>query len=210
MSKPNKNIDKPVRKQGEFMSSVDSILDFMLEIEKLKSVLRKSRPVGTERYENSAEHSWHVCLSALMLKDEADEDIDIDRVIRMLLIHDLGEIDAGDKIIYSSETVEQKEAEAVGVRRILSFLPESERTEYMQLWHEFESGETADSRYARAIDRIPPLLQNLADKGHGWRKNGITKERVFDLNERIALGSKSIWEAVKARLLDGVDRGVLK
>lgn len=192
------------------MSSVDSILDFMIEVDKLKSVLRKSRPVGTERYENSAEHSWHVCLSALMLKDEADEQIDINRVIRMLLIHDLGEIDADDKIIYESETPEQKQAEAAGVQRILDFLPESQRAEYTELWHEFESGETPDSRYARAIDRIPPLLQNLSDNGRTWKKNGISKERVLDLNQRIALGSKSIWAAVKARLLDGFARGILQ
>ncbi len=192
------------------MSTVDALLDFMIEVEKLKSVYRKSRPVGTGRYENSAEHSWHVCLSALMLRGEADEDIDINRVIQMLLIHDLGEIDADDKIVYVSETPDQKQAEAAGVRRILEFLPSSLQEEYMQLWYEFESGGTPDSRFARAIDRIPPLLQNLKDDGHGWRKNGISKEQVFTLNRRIALGSKSIWDAVKGRLRDGVDKGLLQ
>ena len=192
------------------MTSADSLLSFMIELEKLKSVLRKSRPVGTDRYENSAEHSWHVCLSALVLSDEANEAINIDRVIRMLLIHDLGEIYAGDKIIYESETPDQKDAEAEGIRRILGLLPASQHSEYMELWYEFESGETPDSRYARAIDRIPPLLQNLNDDGHTWKKNKIDKEKVFAVNERIALGSKSLWYAVKARLEDGVRRGLLK
>ena len=197
------------RNQESIMSPIDSILDFMVEIEKLKTVLRKSRPVGANRYENSAEHSWHVCLSALMLKDYADEAIDIDRVIRMLLLHDLGEIDAGDTIVYQSETADLKAKEAAGVERVLSYLPVAARDEYVALWHEFESGETADSRYARAIDRVPPLLHNLHDDGHGWKKHGITKDQVFQLNARIGLGSEDLWTAVKARLQKGVEEGLL-
>ena len=102
------------------MSTINDGLEFMIEIEKLKGVLRKGRPVGLDRYENSAEHSWHVCISALMMKDFADEAIDIDRVIRMLLIHDLGEIDADDQIVYQSESADQKEKELAGVSRVLS------------------------------------------------------------------------------------------
>jgi putative hydrolase of HD superfamily len=192
------------------MSEVDGILDFMIEIERLKSVVRKGRPVGTKRYENSAEHSWHVCLSALVLKDHANEAIDIDRVIRMLLIHDLGEIDADDTIVYSSEKPELKAKEAAGVKRLLNYLPESTRDEYMSLWYEFEAGQTADSKYARAIDRVPPLLQNLNDDGHAWKKHGITKEQVFGLNARIGLGSETLWNTVKARLQDGVEKGILR
>lgn len=113
------------------MKEIEQILDFMVEIEKLKSVLRKSRPVGLERYENSAEHSWHVCLSALMLEDYANEPIDINHVIKMLLIHDLGEIDADDKIVYSSETVEQKSGEEKGVSRLLEILPKGMGNEWL-------------------------------------------------------------------------------
>jgi putative hydrolase of HD superfamily len=109
------------------VKEIAQILAFVVEIEKLKDVHRKTRPVGLERVENSAEHSWHVCLSALMLKDYADEPVDIDRVIRMLLIHDLGEIDAGDTIIYQSETAENKAAEAAGVARLLGILPDGQR-----------------------------------------------------------------------------------
>jgi putative hydrolases of HD superfamily len=192
------------------MSEIDRILEFMVEIDKLKCVLRKSRPVGAGRYENSAEHSWHVCLSALMLKDYADEDIDIDRVIRMLLIHDLGEIDGNDTIIYKSEKQELKAVEAAGVKRLLNYLPATVCDEYMSLWYEFEAGETADSRYARAIDRVPPLLQNLLDDGHTWKKNGISKEQVFSLNARIGLASEALWAIVKAKLEEGVERGVLR
>lgn len=192
------------------MSDIESILDFMVEAEKLKGILRKSRPVGSGRYENSAEHSWHVCLSALMLKNFANEDIDIDRVIRMLLIHDLGEIDAEDTIVYNSDKPELKAIEAAGILLVLSYLPETSRDEYISLWYEFEAGETADSRYARAIDRVPPLLQNLRDDVHGWKKNGISKEQIFSLNARIGFGSEALWAAVKARLEEGVEKGILR
>ncbi|MFC6671545.1 HD domain-containing protein [Marinobacterium aestuariivivens] len=192
------------------MDKIEQILSFIVEIEKLKDVHRKTRPVGLERYENSAEHSWHVCLTALMLKDHANEPVDIDRVIKMLLIHDLGEIDAGDTIIYQSETAGNKAAEAAGVARILGLLPDGKGNEYLTLWHEFEAGETADSRYARAIDRVPPLLHNLHSDGHSWRENRVPKEKVFALNARIGQGSQALWETIRARLEEAVDRGVLK
>lgn len=191
------------------MTGIDNILEFIIEVDKLKNVLRQCRPTGTDRYENSAEHSWHACLSALMLKDYANEKIDINHVIRMLLIHDLGEIDAGDTIVYKSDLPELKAVEAAGVRRVLSYLPESVRDEYLSLWQEFEEGETADSRYARAIDRVLPLLLNLHNDGHGWKKNGISREQVFDLNDRIGLGSESLWSSIKAKLEEAVKKGIL-
>ncbi len=192
------------------LDNIEKVLSFIVEIEKLKSISRKTRPVGLDRFENSAEHSWHVCLSALMLKDYADEDIDINRVIKMLLIHDLGEIDAGDTIIYESEKPGLKEQEAAGVRRLLDMLPEGTTDTYMKLWFEFEAGESPDSRFARAIDRIPPLLHNIYGEGHGWKKNKITKEMVFDVNSRIGKGSEKIWRAIREKLHDAVNSGILK
>lgn len=197
--------------ESQRMEEIDQVLEFMVEIEKLKAVVRKSRPVGLGRYENSAEHSWHVCLSALMLKDYANEPVDIVHVVKMLLIHDLGEIDAGDKIIYSSETVEQKSDEEDGVRRLLDMLPDGMGDEYLDLWREFEAGVTPESRFAKAVDRVPPLLHNIHDNGHGWRKNGIPKEKVFALNsKRIAAGSKGLWSVVEAKLNQAVADGILK
>jgi putative hydrolase of HD superfamily len=180
--------------------SVERILDFIVEIDQLKTVLRKTRPAGLDRYENSAEHSWHVCISALMLKDFANDDIDIDRVIKMLLIHDLGEIDAGDTIIFAGETPEIKEQEAAGLRRLFAMLSEDAAQEYMALWYEFEQGETADSLYAKAIDRIPPLLQNLNADCHSWRENNISKEQVLSVTSRIAQGSEAVWEILEPRV----------
>ncbi len=182
------------------VEGIEAVLAFIVEIEKLKSVHRHTKPVGLDRYENSAEHSWHVCLAALMLKDYADGPIDIDRVIKMLLLHDLGEIDVGDTIIYASETPELKESEAVGVKRILDLLPGDRGDEYMALWHEFEAGETADSQYARAIDRVPPLLHNLHGGGHSWKKYEIPFDKVMGLNSRIAKGSENLWSVLSGQL----------
>lgn len=192
------------------MKSIEKTLSFIIEIEKLKGVLRKTRPVGLDRYENSAEHSWHVCISALMLKEYADEAINIDRVIKMLLIHDLGEIDAGDTIIFHSETQEIKDEEEAGLKRLLDILPDGEAEEYMALWHEFEAGETADSRYAKAIDRVPPLLHNLHGVNTSWAEHNIPKEKVFSVNSRIANGSKELWEVLEQRLNSAIETGKLK
>ena len=192
------------------MELVEKALSFIVEIEKLKDVQRKTRPVGLERYENSAEHSWHVCLAALALKEFADVEIDIQKVIMMLLIHDLGEIDAGDTIIYESETRENKEKEAAGVKRVLEMLPKDQADEYVALWFEFEEGESAESIFARAVDRIPPLLHNLHGDGHSWRENNVSKEMVLSLNSRIADGSNEVWDTLKNQLHEAVETGILK
>ncbi|MCB1699695.1 MAG: HD domain-containing protein [Halioglobus sp.] len=192
------------------MKEIEQVLDFIVEIEKLKNVHRKTRPVGLERYENSAEHSWHVCLSALMLKDFANQPVDIDRVIKMLLIHDLGEIDAGDTIIYAGETAELKAIEAAGLQRVIEMLPQGKVDECLTLWEEFEAGETDDAKFAKAVDRIPPILHNLHGDGHSWKENNIPKEKVLSLNSRIEEGSKSVWKVIEAKLNDAVAHGLLK
>ncbi|PCJ44332.1 MAG: phosphohydrolase [Moraxellaceae bacterium] len=192
------------------MNPIEKVLSFIVEIEKLKDVHRKTRPVGLDRYENSAEHSWHVCLSALMLKEYANDVINIDRVIKMLLIHDLGEMDSGDTIIYASETQEIKDKEAAGLRRLLEILPEGQANEYMTLWKEFELGQTPDAAYAKAIDRVPPLLHNLHGNGHSWKDSNVSKEKVFKLNSRIAKGSEQLWAALKKKLEGAVSEGILK
>ena len=192
------------------MKQIEDILSFVVEIEKLKNVNRKTKPVGLDRYENSAEHSWHICLTALMLKDYANERIDINRVIQMLLIHDLGEIDAGDTIIYASQNSKVKDEEAAGVKRILGMLPKDKADEYFELWHEFEAGETADAAYAKAIDRVPPLLHNLHGNGHSWKTHQVSKEMVFDLNgEHISKGSEALWSVMESKLEKAVDDGLL-
>ena len=190
--------------------NIEKILDFIIEIDKLKSVLRKTRPVGLDRYENSGEHSWHVCLSALMLKDFSNETIDINHVIKMLLIHDLGEIDAGDTIIYQEDMQEAKLKELEGIRRIFGLLPAEISDEYIALWEEFEFEDTAEAKFARAVDRVPPVLHNLHGDLHSWKDNDIPIDKVLHVNSRIKLGSESIWEVIESRLNKVADSGVLR
>ncbi|PSW31371.1 phosphohydrolase [Photobacterium phosphoreum] len=193
------------------MEEIKGILEFMVEIEKLKSVSRQTKPVGLSRYENSAEHSWHVCLSALVLKDYANETIDITRVMKMLLIHDLGEIDAGDTIIYSSETNENKLKEQNCIVRLFKSLPNTISDEYIQLWGEFEKGESSDAIFAKAIDRVPPLLHNIHGDGHSWKKHNISKDKVLTFNgERISKGSEKLWHELEVQLEEAVESGLLK
>ncbi|MEZ8610370.1 HD domain-containing protein [Vibrio sp. 10N.222.51.C8] len=193
------------------MEEIKGILQFMVEIEQLKDVHRQTKPVGLGRYENSAEHSWHVCLSALMLKDYANEEIDITRVMKMLLIHDLGEIDAGDTIIYASETEENKLKERNCVERLLKSLPSHSRSEYLDLWLEFEAGESPEARFGKAIDRVPPLLHNIHGGGHSWKKHNISKDKVLTFNgERISKGSRALWKELEVQLEGAADKGLLK
>ncbi|QEY17938.1 HD domain-containing protein [Cellvibrio sp. KY-GH-1] len=192
------------------MNQIDEIFSFIVEIEKLKNVIRKTKPVGLNRYENSGEHSWHVCLVALLFKEYANFEINIDRVIKMLLIHDLGEIDAGDTIIYAGETKEIKELEAVGAQRVFGLLPDHLAEELLLLWREFEEGITPDAIYAKSIDRIPPLLHNLYGNGHSWKDNNVSPEQVYSINSRIAKGSEQVWENLRKKLKVAEAEGILK
>ena len=192
------------------MSEVKTLLNFMVEVEKLKSVSRNTKPVGLDRYENSAEHSWHVSLMALLLKDHADDEIDINRVIKMLLIHDLAEIEVGDTIVYDEQSKNIKAKESDAIKILFAQLPVELAQELTDLWHEFEAGQSNDAKYAKAIDRIPPLLHNVHGEGHSWKKHNIPKEKVFNLNrERIQGASQSVWEAVEDELQLAVAKGNL-
>jgi putative hydrolase of HD superfamily len=190
--------------------NIEKILDFIVEIDKLKNVLRKTKPVGLDRYENSGEHSWHVCLSALMLKDYSNETIDINHVIKMLLIHDLGEIDAGDTIIYAEDIEEAKLKEFEGIKRVFGLLPSEKSGEYIALWKEFEFEDTAEAKFARAIDRIPPVLHNLHGDLHSWKDNDIPIEKVLQVNSNIKHGSESIWAVIESRLNEVATSGILR
>ena len=174
------------------------IIEFVKQIDKLKAVLRKTRPLGMERYENSAEHSWQVTLAALMLKDYAAQPVDINRVLRMLLIHDLCEIDTGDVIVYAAVGSAHEEAEAAATQRILGMLPNDMGDEYIALWYEFEASKSADARFAKALDRALPLIHNLNDQGHSWQSHGITKDQVKAVNgSRIKQGCPQLWELLE-------------
>ena len=178
------------------------IVDFVLELDKLKGVTRKTRPIGLDRYENSAEHSWQIALLAASLAPYAGEPVDVDRVVQMLLVHDVGEIDTGDTIFYAEEGLsDRKAAERNAVARIFGLLPEPQRSKFVALWDEFEAGQTPESRFAHAADRAMPVLLNLANDGQSWRENRIAYERVVQrVGPPIKNGCPALWDYLQARL----------
>ena len=183
------------------MSKTQQKIDFILELEKLKGVLRKTKPVGQERFENSAEHSWQTTLTALILLDEADADIDVLKVLKMLLIHDVVEIDAGDVFVYdTSARAEIAEQEAAAAERIFGMLPQPMGDELLALWHEFEGRQTPESKFAKAVDRVNPVIQNLTSDGQSWVENHISRDRVLAMNSEIEAASPELWAVLKARI----------
>jgi putative hydrolase of HD superfamily len=188
---------------------MQQIVDFVLELEKLKGVTRKIRPLGLERYESSAEHSWQLAMFATALVEYAAAPVDLDRVIRMLLVHDIGEIDTGDTIAFAEGGWEErKAAELAAVTWIFALLPEPQREPLLSLWCEFEAGQTAESRFANAVDRATPVLLNLNNNGQSWRENGISYERVVRRVEaQISAGCPALWEYIAARLAEARDAG---
>ena len=182
--------------------AMQQIVDFILELDKLKGVTRKTRPIGLERYENSAEHSWQIALLAASMAPFAPEPVDLDRVVCMLLVHDIGEIDTGDTIFYAEDGWEdRKTAERAAVTRIFGLLPEPQRTKFLSLWQEFEDERTPEARFAHAADRAMPVLLNLANNGQSWRENGITHERVVArVSPQIRTGCPALWAWIEERL----------
>ncbi len=190
-------------------STIPQIVDFILELDKLKGVTRKTRPLGLDRYENSAEHSWQIAMLAFSLAPYAEAPVDIHRVIGMLLVHDIGEIDTGDTIVYAEEGIEErKAAEFVAVKRIFGMLHEKQCAIFLALWQEFEDGKTAEARFAHAADRAMPVLLNLANKGQSWVENSISHQRVVKrLKDPIQDGCPALWDYLEIRLEDARQQG---
>ena len=181
---------------------LESCFEFILELEKLKAVHRKTKPLGLERYENSAEHSWQVTLLALVLTKFANETFDVERVMKMLLLHDIGEIDADDAFFFDdAKRLEAKDKESAGVRRLLEILPPEKANEFLELWNEFENGDTPEARYARSIDRVMPMLQNLYNNKQSWVENGVTKEQILSKTSPIVAGGSAIvWQSIAEKV----------
>jgi len=188
---------------------MQEIVDFILELDKLKGVTRKTRPLGLDRYENSAEHSWQIALLALSLVEYAEPGIDIHRVVCMLLVHDIGEIDTGDTIVYAEGGWdERKAAELTAVRRIFGMLPKEREAQYLELWQEFDDEETPEALFAHAVDRAMPVLLNLANNGQSWRENGISYERVAGrVGPQVRAGCVPLWKYLEARLEEARQQG---
>ena len=185
-------------------------LQFLLEIDKLKSIQRRSILMDGSRRENSAEHSWHIAVAALLLAGYANETIDVCRVIKMLLLHDLVEIDAGDTFIYDDAARSQQlEREQSAARRIFGLLPDEQAGEWRMLWDEFEARSTPEAKFARAMDRLMPILHNYQTEGGSWRANGVHKGQVVDRVNSIGEGAQFLWDYVQSVLDDAVAKGYL-
>ncbi len=187
---------------AEHGDELASRLAFVYELDKLKTVLRQSMLADDSRQENSAEHSWHLAMTAMTLAPLADEPIDVARAIKILLVHDIVEIDAGDVFIYDDEQRAAAEAaEQAAADRIFGLLPDEQAAEFRALWDEYESHSTPEGRFAYACDRLQPLLLNVAIGGGSWRRHGITADRVKAINGAIDDGLSQVW-AVAERFID--------
>jgi putative hydrolase of HD superfamily len=186
-------------------------LNFLTEIDELKQIMRQTVLLKDFRQENDAEHSWHLAMMVVLLSEYSNEgDIDVLRTVKMALIHDIVEIDAGDTFCYDAHDRKQKTAkEREAANRIFGMLPNEQANEFRLLWEEFEEMETPEARFAAAVDRLQPLLLNYNTRGHAWRKHGVTRSQVIERNMHIEKGSVELWEFAKQLIDDSVRRGYL-
>ena len=189
-------------------------LQFVVEIDKLKHILRKTRIIadpalGESRFENSAEHSWHIALIAIVLAEHSNAPIDLPRVLKMLLIHDVVEIDAGDTFAFGDQS-NKASSEQAAADRLFGLLPDDQRAEFRALWDEFEARQSTESRYANAIDRLMPVFQNMRNQGGSWAEHTVTRAQVDKRLSPIGEGSTVLWGAVKEQLEVALALGFLQ
>lgn len=187
-----------------------SQLEFVLELDRLKTVLRRTLLLDESRRENSAEHSWHLAMMAVVLEEYAHERVSLGRVLKMLLVHDIVEIDAGDTYSYDPVANQDKhERETSAAARIFGLLPAEQGVELQMLWLEFEARETADARFANALDRLSPMLHNYHTNGRTWLAHGVGRSQVLERNQVMADGAPELWEYARRFIEEAVSRGYL-
>lgn len=193
---------------GQGIDRLAAQVAFVLEVDRLKSVLRRGYTADGSRRENTAEHSWTLALMALVLAEHAAEPVDVARVVKMVVIHDIVEVDAGDTYVYDEVGRADKVArEERAADRLFGLLPPDQCAEVRALWDEFEAGASADARFARSLDRFAGFLLNHASGGRSWRENDVTADMVVGVNQAIEAGSPVLWGEVRARLADAQARG---
>jgi putative hydrolase of HD superfamily len=199
--------DKLSQQDGRFQKQIE----FILEADKLKHTLRRTVLMDRSRRENSAEHSWHIALTVLVLSEYAkDKNIDFFRILKMLLIHDLVEIDAGDTYCYDDRGREdQAQREEIAADRIFNILPEDQAKSLRELWDEFDARITYESRFANALDRLQPFLHNFFTEGQTWQENDVKSKQVVARMQPVENGSPFLWKYVRALIDDAVDKGYL-
>ena len=186
-------------------------LAFSLEIDKVKNILRQTHLSGHGRRENDAEHSWHMAVMAYLLREYANESVNIGRVMLMCLIHDIVEIDAGDTYAYDTEGLAtQKAREDAAKERIFSLLPDDQKEDLVKIFDEFEANETAEARFAHTMDNFQPLMLNNSNNGYDWQGHDVTSASVYKRHDATRLGSETLYEVTDAILKDNIAKGYLK
>ena len=186
-------------------------IEFIREIDKLKYIFRKTKLINSDRPENDAEHSWHLAMMAIVLAGHANEPIDLEKVMKMVLIHDIVEIDAGDTFIYdTTKSHSNTDEERAAANRIFGLLPEEQALEFTEIWEEFEKGETNEAKFAKSMDRLEPLLQNASNNGGTWKEFGVKYQTVYDKKKVIKDGSDELWNFTEELLQDSVKKGILE
>ena len=195
----------------EEKSRLEKQIAFLTEVDKEKNIFRQTYLADGKRKENDAEHSWHLALSAVLLKEHMKEDADLGRVMTMVLIHDLVEIDAGDTYAYDTEgAATKREREVKAADRIFGILPEDQGTYLRELWDEFEAYETAEAKYAHLLDNFQPLMLNDASDGKSWEEHGVHKSQVCRRNARIPETSEIVWEKMLEIMDKHIEKGHLQ
>ena len=190
---------------------LDQQFDFIKEIDKEKFIQRQTRLSDNVRRENDAEHAWHMAIMTVLLSEYANEKIDVLRTVTMLLIHDIVEIDAGDTYAYDTEGLKtQKAREDAAKERIFSILPEDQKQELISLFDEFEAFETAESKFAHAMDNLQPLMLNNSNGGNDWKEHGVCADQVYGRQRKTRLGSEKIFEVVDQIIQENVKKGTIK
>ncbi|OYU65919.1 MAG: phosphohydrolase [Cytophagaceae bacterium BCCC1] len=185
-------------------------ISFIKEIDKLKFIQRKTKLFHSDRHENDAEHSWHLAMMAVVLAEHSDKPIDILKVLKMVLIHDIVEIDAGDTFIYdTTKSHSNTKEELLAAKRIFGLLPAEQAKEFIAIWEEFEEGTSDEAKFAKSMDRLEPLLQNTSNNGGTWAEFGVSYEKVYEKKKAIKNGSTSIWNYAENLLNESVERGIL-
>ena len=186
-------------------------LAFSLEIDKVKNILRQTHLSDHGRRENDAEHSWHMAVMAYLLREYANEPVDIGRVMLMCLIHDIVEIDAGDTYAYDADSQKsQKKREDRAKERIFSLLPEDQKAELVSLFDEFEANETPEAKFAHAMDNLQPLMLNDSNGGADWRDHGVAAEQVYKRHSKTRLGSEKLYEITDDILQANIEKENIK
>ena len=186
-------------------------ISFIKEIDKLKYILRKTKLFNSDRNENDAEHSWHLALMTIILAEHSNHPIDVLRVLKMVLIHDIVEIDSGDTFIYDTQKNHvNTDEERLAANRIFGILPKEQADELIAIWEEFEAGETNEAKFAKSMDRLEPLLQNTSNNGGTWAEFNVNYSTVYEKKRVIENGSDSIWAYAKELLNNSIEKGILK